>query len=95
MGHTCKIRNYKYNRRVTLGKTIDTIGDNAFADLENLKVIVFNSKNKKGIKIGKGAFNGISEDAQFFMNAAKGARNKTADNIIKSGYGKDVSVLKK
>ena len=81
--------------KVILGKTITTIGVKAFADLESLSEIVFNSKSKDGIKIGKGAFNGISEEAQFYMNASKAARDKTANRIKKSGYGNDVVILKK
>ena len=81
--------------KVTLGKTVTTIGTKAFAGLENLKEIVFNSKDKNGIKIGKNAFTGIAENAQFFMKAVKDARTKTAKRIQKSGYGNAVSVLKK
>ena len=81
--------------KVTLGKTITTIGVKAFADLESLSEIVFNSKSKDGIKIGKGAFNGISEEAQFYMNASKAARDKTANRIKESGYGNDVTIIKK
>ena len=81
--------------KVTLGKTITTIGVKAFADLESLSEIVFNSKSKDGIKIEKGAFNGISEEAKFYMKASKAARDKTANRIKKSGYGNDVVILKK
>lgn len=80
--------------KVILGKTVTTIGEKAFAGLPNLKEIVFNSKDKNGIKIGKGAFGGIAPDARFFMKASEDARTRTAKRIQKSGYGKKINIEK-
>ena len=79
---------------IKMSKSIVSVGAGACAGLENLKEIVFLSKNKDGIKIGKGAFTGIADDAKFYGRASKAARQKTLKRIKKSGYKAIEEIIK-
>ena len=78
-------------KTVILGKYVTVIGTKAFAGLSNLETICFNAK--KITKISDGAFSGISENAEFFMNGSSMARKSAASKLKKSGY-KQVAVNK-
>ncbi|MBQ5932182.1 MAG: leucine-rich repeat protein, partial [Lachnospiraceae bacterium] len=78
-------------RKLTIGKYVTSIGENAFANAKNLKDIQIYGNIKK---IGKGAFSGIAKKAVITIHADEKTFEKIVKRIKASGVSKKVKFVR-
>ncbi|MCR5323325.1 MAG: Ig-like domain-containing protein [Lachnospiraceae bacterium] len=74
--------------RATIGKTVTTIGKEAFKNAKNLKTIIIYSDKLK--KVGRGAFSGISKNATIQIVGSEKHFTAVKKLITESGIAKTV-----